>query len=479
MALKRPRAGFYAIPGPDPTRSRCSVQPLAIGMESPRNSISRLQLWAPRRGHRCDLHEHPTMPQQPPIASAAADQPTSIRNLAGDALTANTAAASTEGRRRLIAATPFILCDPGTIPPRDWLYGRNYIRKFVSATVAPGALGKSSLVLVEIVAMVTNLPLLGIVPSAPLRVWYFNGEDPREEIQRRIAATAIRYRIAPSELEGRLFVDSGRERKLVIARENGNGISIQDQLIKDLIAILTENRIDVLVIDPTVTSHVVNENNNMQIAAVCDLWAKIAEVANCAVALIHHVRKGSNGFGGGELTADDARGAGALVAAARTVRVLNPMTKSEAERCGVEQPRGYFRADDGKANMAPAEVARWYHLASVDLGNATGDLPSDHVAVVEVWKWPDPLAELTKRDLHEVQNRVANGDARLDAQAKGWVGNIVGDVLGLNVADARARAKIKSIVKIWIKNGALRVVTRPDERRRMKQFVTTGEPAQL
>ena len=418
------------------------------------------------------------MPQQPPIASAAAaaDQPTSIHNLAGDA---HTAAASNEGRRRLIAATPFIWCDPRSIPPRDWLYGHSYIRKFVSATVAPGALGKSSLLLVEIVAMVTGLPLLGIAPSTPLRVWYFNGEDPRDEIRRRIAATAIHYRIAPEELEGRMFVDLGRERKLVIAREDGNGISIQDALIKDLIAELTENRIDVLVIDPTVTSHVVNENNNMQIAAVCDLWAKIAEVANCAVALIHHVRKGSNGFGGGELTADDARGAGALVAAARTVRVLNPMTKSEAERCGVEQPRGYFRADDGKANMAPPEAARWYHLASVDLGNATGNLPSDHVAVVEAWKWPDPLAELTTRDLHEVQKRVANGDARLDAQAKGWVGNIVGDVLGLNVGDATAKARIKSIVKIWIENGALRVVTRPDERRRMKQFVTTGEPAQL
>lgn len=186
----------------------------------------------------------------------------------------NPPAAPAEVHRRLITATPFIWCDPAGIPPRDWLYGRHYIRKFLSAMVAPGALGKSSLVLVEIVAMATGLPLLGVTPAAPLRIWYFNGEDPRDEIQRRIAAIALHYSVTPSDLGDRLFVDLGREKKLIIAQESGNGIVVHDQLVRDLIANLRENRIDVLVIDPAVTTHIVNENNNMQVAAVCEVWAK-------------------------------------------------------------------------------------------------------------------------------------------------------------------------------------------------------------
>ena len=36
--------------------------------------------------------------------------------------------------RKKLVATPYVWRDPETIPPRAWLYGRHYIRKFVSAT---------------------------------------------------------------------------------------------------------------------------------------------------------------------------------------------------------------------------------------------------------------------------------------------------------------------------------------------------------
>jgi hypothetical protein len=52
------------------------------------------------------------------------------------------------------------------IPPREWLYGRHYQRGVVSGTVAPGGRGKSSLVMVEAVAMATCRNLLGEQPAA-------------------------------------------------------------------------------------------------------------------------------------------------------------------------------------------------------------------------------------------------------------------------------------------------------------------------
>jgi AAA domain len=61
---------------------------------------------------------------------------------------------------RVITPTRFVWRDPSLIPRRQWLYGKHYIRKFVSATFAPGGLGKTSLVLVEAVAMASGRALL-------------------------------------------------------------------------------------------------------------------------------------------------------------------------------------------------------------------------------------------------------------------------------------------------------------------------------
>src|SRR6266851_1009986 len=58
--------------------------------------------------------------------------------------------------REAISPTPFVLRHPAEIQPREWLYGNHYIRKFVTATIAPGGMGKSSLALAEAVAMCTG-----------------------------------------------------------------------------------------------------------------------------------------------------------------------------------------------------------------------------------------------------------------------------------------------------------------------------------
>src|SRR6185312_5476885 len=121
-----------------------------------------------------------------------------------------------------------------TIPPRDWLYNRHLIRRFLSMKVAPGGVGKSSLELVEAVALATGRPLLGVPVPAPLRVWYWCGEDPLEEIERRVAAILVHYRVDPAELEGRLFLDSGRTSEIVIAETTRAGTVLAQPLLEAL-----------------------------------------------------------------------------------------------------------------------------------------------------------------------------------------------------------------------------------------------------
>lgn len=376
----------------------------------------------------------------------------------------------TASRRVAIHATPFRWRDPSSIPPREWLCGRHLIRRYVSATVAPGGLGKSSLLIVEALAMVTGRPLLGVAPEKPLRVWYFNGEDPADEIERRIAAACLHHGIRPEEIEGRLFVDSGRATEIVIAHESRDGVTVVRPVVEAIEATIRENRIDVMIIDPFVSSHRVNENDNMAIDTVASAWAGIAERMGIAVELVHPVRKGQAGKN--EHTVEDGRGAGALLAKARSARVLNGMPSAMAEKHGIERPRSYFSVQNGKANLAPAsDKSDWFRFVSEPLGNG------DDIGVVVAWKPPNPLDDITVADLRRAQEAVSRaGPWRESPQSTDWVGSPIAEALSISFDD-RGKARIRDLLKTWLASGAFIVFEGKDEYRQTKKFVRVGELA--
>ena len=89
------------------------------------------------------------------------------------------------------------------------------VRQFLSMTIAPGGVGKSSLIATETLAMVTGRALLGVKPDRPLKVWLWNLEDPQIETARKIQAACLHSGIKREEIEGRLFANSGRDQPLV------------------------------------------------------------------------------------------------------------------------------------------------------------------------------------------------------------------------------------------------------------------------
>ncbi|BEV00092.1 AAA family ATPase [Novosphingobium olei] len=371
-----------------------------------------------------------------------------------------------ETERPQIKATPFLWRDPATIPPRRWLYGRHLIRKFVSLDIAPGGLGKSSVKIVEALAMATGRALLGKdIHEGPHRVWLYNLEDPNEETERRIHAAAQWYDIHPGEVEDRLYVDSGRDQPICIAEETDGGARIVRPVVEAVVSQLQERKIDVLSIDPFVSSHGISENDNRAIDMVAKEWSRIADICDCAINLVHHVRKTN----GAEVTAESSRGAVSLIGAARSVVVYNRMTKEEAERAGIEPKLigFYFRTQNDKANLAPPEAADWFRMNNVDLPNG------DSVGVASPWKWPDPFEGLTSWHLKEVQRQVEQGDWRVDVRAKeAWVGVLVAQILDW---DAEKKAgRIKDILKQWFANGMLREVEREDKHRKSRKFVEVG-----
>lgn len=250
---------------------------------------------------------------------------------------------------------------------------------------------------------------------------------------------------------------------------------LNDAAKAELITTIHELGIDVVIIDPFVSSHEVSENDNGQIAAVCKRWAQIADETGCAIEFVHHARKMGAGASG-DVTADDARGASALLAAVRSARTLNQMSKEDAEKAKVEQPRSHVRVDDVKANLAPpAEVARWFKLVSVPLNNGTEDQLGDDVGVVTSWKWPDPNEDVTVDDVRAALMRIAQGEWRLDQQAKNWVGQAIAEALGQDIEQSSVRSAMKILIRKWLSEGWLKVVTRPDAKRRPREFVEPGD----
>jgi hypothetical protein len=383
----------------------------------------------------------------------------------------------------IIQATPFVYRPPETLPPRQWLYGRQYIRRFVSGTVATGGMGKSGLVLAESIAMVSGRNLLGHPPKAKCCGWYINGEDPRDEIDRRIGAILRRYGIAPEEIEGRLFIDSGRDRDFTLVETTRNGVEVRETVCEALEAEIKANGIDFLIIDPLISALRIAENDNNAMDVAIKRLARIAENTNCAVEILHHTRKVPPNDSS-EPSIDDARGASSFGGAVRVGRVLRRMTSDEAAKAGLDNHERFFRAHLARANMSPRlDRSEWYEFQSVDLRNQTAEEQSDNVGVVTRWEWPDICEELGEHDLYRIQQIVGESPGailegvhdgwRRDHQATAWVGKAVAHVLGMSLGESKSR--IKAMLDIWIASGALKVVHRDDRYRKSREFVEVGE----
>lgn len=369
-----------------------------------------------------------------------------------------------------IRATPFVWRDPATLPARQWLYGQHLIRRFVSVTVAPGGVGKSSLTIAEAVAMASGRNLLSEWVVGPLRVWVLNLEDPRDELERRITATMLHHCQDAGALGGRLFVDSGRERGLCTAMQSREGVTINAPEVAAVVAEINARGIDVLIVDPFVSSHRVNENDNGAIDLVAKEWGRVAERCNCAIELVHHTRK----LGGEEASSESSRGAVALLGAARSARVLNRMSEAQKADAGVStDDNTYFSVDRDKANLAPPGKRLWRRMVSVDLSNG------DSVGVAEAWEWPDDFDGVSAKDLLAVQQAISAAwtggkPPRASNQVKeGWAGEIVAGALGLDAATNKPR--ITRLLKTWVQNGALREVQHDDAKRNKRPCLEVGE----
>jgi len=377
---------------------------------------------------------------------------------------------STTSSAQPIFITPFKWIDPATLPRRDFVFGTHYIRKYVSVTVSPGGLGKTSNSIAEALSMTSGKRILRMDAAPQRKVWLFNAEDPRDEMERRIMAACLHYKLKPADFEGRLFLDTGREQELVVAKEDKReGVKIVVPVVEAIVELIERNGIDVMIIDPFVSTHGVNENDNGAIDKVAKLWAQIADYTNCSIDVVHHLRKVADR----EATVEDARGAVSLIGAARSVRVLNRMTEEQAVEAMVrtDERFSYFSITQGKSNLTKMSGGlKWRKLETVSLGNGgvrpgkggTGNLGggvSDTAGVVDEFPWPgaDKIMEgLTDQNLADLKNVLRNGEEWKSApQGKPWAGAAIARVLGVDAEDKGEKKRMTRMLKTLIDQGVL------------------------
>lgn len=348
-------------------------------------------------------------------------------------------------KRERIKAKPLGLFDPTLIPRREFLYGNHLIRKFCSTTISPGGVGKTQLVMTDAIAMVSGIKLLHDYPHEKVRAWHYNLEDPMDELMRRAVAICQHHRLDIADFADDLFLNSGRDQNLIVLEKGRHGEYARPHA-DELYQAIKENGISSLSIDPFVRTHHADENSNKDIDEVLKIFGQIANDTNCAIDLVHHVRKGKTGeSGAGNI--EMARGASSLSGAVRSARTLCVMDETEADALGIEAERRtwYLRVDNAKSNMAPpADKTDWLERHSVELPNG------DHVGVVGTWKPPSLFDNVRLEDIKELMGYVVDNFVPADMKGKDNIFDIT--VRLCNVPYGQAQKMVAS----WLKSGKLR-----------------------
>ena len=366
------------------------------------------------------------------------------------------------------------------LPKRRWVYGHHHIRGFVSVTASAGGIGKTSLTMVEGLAVATGRALLGEDVKERTNVWIINLEDPLEELELRLASASKHYKIQHDEIAGRLFMDGEDTIGMTLAVENRDGIQQNDALLALMRDKIIENNIGLVIIDPFVSVHEVNENSNSAIQVVVAMLRRLARETGAAIHVVHHVRKGN----GDDATIDSVRGAGSLIGAARAARVINKVSADDAAKLGIPdvEARGLFRVDDGKANLAPpAEAAVYRRMIGVKLDN------DEWVGVAVTYQLPDQWAGMTDRVVNDILTLINTGpeegehwSIRVQDKSR-WVGNVITGYVFQDSANNKSDAQAKSILREWMQNGLIEEIEyrSASQRKDKKGVISTGRVGEM
>jgi len=262
--------------------------------------------------------------------------------------------------------------NPEDIPHRQWLLGHRRAMGEVTVDIGPPGVNKSSLILIDAVAIVTGRTLLADVPYAKGDVLLFAGEDSRRDVEAKLAGILAHYQISTAELGGRLHVVYLAEvdpLAYAFAQMLDSTARINRELLEWIKAL--PNLVAAL-IDPIAAWHLVLENDTAAMKVLCTELRRTAVAGNIHIGFDHHITKATMADPEGHV-GNLAAARGAYIAAdARWAFTLAKLRHQTANEFGIsthDQSR-YRRLDSLKASYGPDDVeTRLLQVQSVQIAN--------------------------------------------------------------------------------------------------------------
>jgi hypothetical protein len=264
-----------------------------------------------------------------------------------------------------------------------------------------------------------------------------------------VLAARLHHDISLHDVKGWLFYATPKGVKLA---EMHNGSRQIGMLDKSLRAAIERRRPDLVVLDPYVKLHALEENDNGAMDFVCDLLVSLAIEYDIAIDAPHHSKKGQLTPG----DADSGRGASATRDAGRLVYTLTTMSEEEAKAFGInpEERASYIRLDKGKGNLAPpARTATWFKLVGVRLENGNDEYPNgDEVQTVEPWDPPKLWDGLTSATLSAVLTNIEAGlPNRQRYSSAPRAGKRAAWLIVQKHCPNRSEVQCREIIQTWVK----------------------------
>jgi DNA polymerase I-like protein with 3'-5' exonuclease and polymerase domains len=339
--------------------------------------------------------------------------------------------------------------------PRQWLIAGMFCRTFLSGLVAPGDAGKTTLRLTQAIELATGRELLGLRVYRRCKVLVVSFEDDRAELHRRLLAICRHHSVDPAELKGWLFcrdLNDGGKLAALDARGRHRLVGPLDGMLRRAIA---RTGCSLVVLDPFVKLHALNESDNPDMDFVCSLLIKMAQDCGIAIDSPAHTHKGAIQAG----DADARRGASAQRDAGRLDYTLTVMTEDEAKQFGIpaDMRKSFMRLDKAKANIVRAVKARWFRLVGMPLGNGTPEYPEgDEVQAVERWQPPEVWGDISAEALNAILDDLAAGlpDGRRYSSHNRAEGREAWQVVQRHCA-GKPEAQCREMIRQWIKAGVL------------------------
>lgn len=252
-----------------------------------------------------------------------------------------------DDRRRFLSGPP---------PKADWVI-EGLKSGDVGILSAPGGTGKSMFCLSLMSSVAGGQPLFGAwAVGTRGDVLYMYSEDDSDTVWARTWALNQISPLDPAD-DARQHSVCVRVKtpKLMVRGEDRSGIAqaCTDAVAQIMSVVKGFLHPRLLILDPLIKFHTLDENNNSEMEQFMSLMVQIATELGVAILLTHHVGK-SAVLNGQSTTQQSARGASAIIDQARWQVALNTLDAKSAGKLGIPEADAwkYLTATNPKINGA-------------------------------------------------------------------------------------------------------------------------------